>query len=755
MPQDNTLGAPTEGLGQTVTFAIGGQGSTPQATAVRRGQLRNNPTGGGAQRTAQALQIPESTGAVNTLRTLARFGEEIIKPHLEAERNRSFMQGMQQAAQGQAITEIVEDQPWYSKAFGSTSVVDGARAYTASAKAAASAAKIEGDMDNLRKLSASEFGAYTADLLTSSQTGDATTDMMLTQQISSTFPGVMKAQAKAHFRYQQEMMETAVGDNFDANFSRLGNSDLQARKPDTTKEQGDVLGDGIKVLESLVVPAGMQPERFNHILTQRAAKQIMQGNFAVGDLLESSGKLAELTADEQTHIRQATSKARQDAKMRLPLPFAERYAAWRSLSEEPSATKDSIAEEATAINLEYANLTGDRAAFLDVGAVALNLEQRTRFERQQLKAAEHLRDTASRVEGNKLAREEAEITYVGEVAAMLKTNSTMYLGSVKKDDMQKAWTALQRTSDPASFARTLAVQSAYGNVYEAGKDILQGNIATSFMGTGNPGKLYETYLTQYLPLVTAAGDSEVAARAYAGPHAELMTKYHKLAAAYGGQLDQTQRDTLYATLANPAPPAISAKREKEITQALGTSWITDAYRWTFNVDKVEPVRPKELARELDKSISPNLPIEQGIDDALRSDTTLTLLGGQHWRVPSNATRLDTWLINQQDGRVVESEKNRAAQHAFGLAATAAGIESVPSVFQIADNAGMPQMYLTGIGSDGKPKVALVSGREVAELWAARTASKQLTREDLSFGPLLTHPYEPKPGRPSIYSGFGF
>ena len=106
MANENFLGAPTEGLGQTVTFAAGSQGSMSQAGAGQRVQQRDEVQGGFGVNPQRAQHIQERAPDP-TMGVLFKMGAEILAPAIKAEQEAGFVRGMQQAAAGQAITDIV------------------------------------------------------------------------------------------------------------------------------------------------------------------------------------------------------------------------------------------------------------------------------------------------------------------------------------------------------------------------------------------------------------------------------------------------------------------------------------------------------------------------------------------------------------------------------------------------------------------------------------------------------------------------
>ncbi|RPA32810.1 hypothetical protein EGC79_20400 [Shewanella vesiculosa] len=164
MAKDNTLGAPTEGLGQTVTFTASGGVGVPQLQIPDRGAVRMGTQGGAPTSSGQARQV-QAAQPDPTMAALMKLGGNLLAPAVKREQETQFMQGMQRAAEGEAVKEIVDEQPWYSKVFGATSLVDGARTYTAAAKAASIATDLDSRMPEIAKRPRQGFASPVNDLL--------------------------------------------------------------------------------------------------------------------------------------------------------------------------------------------------------------------------------------------------------------------------------------------------------------------------------------------------------------------------------------------------------------------------------------------------------------------------------------------------------------------------------------------------------------------------------------------------------------
>ena len=738
MSNDNTMGAPTEGLGQTVTFAARSGGGVPQTTASNRQSLRMENRGGGAQRTAQALQVPPAQPDA-TVQALFKLGGEMLRPHVEAERQAKYVEGMQKAAQGQAITEIVEEQPWYSKIFGSTSLVDGARAYTATAKATSVAVDLESNMEELKRLSPNEFSKHTADIMKNATTGDSATDMMISQQLGQTLPAVMKGQAKAHIRYKQEKFDEGMDATFTANFALLGAVDSEARKPNATKDSGDTLEQELSVLKAMTPPPEIDRAHFNKVLAKSAVKAIMQGNFAVANLLDNSKVIDSFSPEEQIAIRAATNKARVDAKLRLPLEFSEKLEGWMTLSGEEGTDRKGIIKGAEDINAEYTKLTGDSAPYLTAEHTARNLAALTREQRQQLATSIRERDKASTT----IAKAEAQQAVVVGIAGMLESG-TAYVGDNKKADLQDAWAYVKATASPEKFAKMLVQNSDY-NINEAYKDTLRAGVTASMMGQGNSNLLYRVYTEQYLPLIKASGDGgEAVARQYAGDKGEILSTYHRL--AQGRPLDQTTQDVFYADVARPQPK--TAKNQADIVKEITNSLPMRAVKGIFMRDDFQPVDPTGLANELATSMDPKLDTADAIKLALKNDATLSVAGGYHWRRNPEATDVKAYFRKDTTHAVPIDEENRAFRFTADKIAHEAGIDGSARIEQITDNAGIPRFYAIGVGSDGNVKVGIFTGATVSSQWAAAKETSMTKPENWHWGDA---PAQIPEGQPSIYA----
>lgn len=734
MANDNTLGAPTEGLGQTVTFATSGRQGVPQMQAAQRGALRTGGSGGEALRTSQALQVQEARPDP-TFQALARLGGELLKPHIEAERNASYMKGFQRAAQNEAISEIVDEQPWYSKLFGPTNLVDGARAYTASAQAANIATQIEADMPNLRKLSGDEFSRHMAQQMTSANTGDDATNMMVQASVINSMAGTAKIQAKAHLRYKQEVLETGRKNNVSAQATRLWTLDQASRSPNSTVELGDAGTSARQVLDSLVVPANEDVAHFYKTVGEPLVSAVANGNFAAFDLLEGSKRLDAMPVDLQTSLRRAHSIARSEARIKLPLDFANKIDALEALSRKADATPEVLRAATDKLNAEYTQITGDRTPLRDIAHFSQDLGTLRRTQELEAARLDHAKANAA----TQAEREQLDQNDTIKVAGMLATG--VDVRGYPRGKVQDAWAyTAQTTADKSKLSAIRAGQAARGNIDEGHEGYLRNSIQAA-LANGDGPSLHLLYTNEYLPLVKAAGEGrEDIAQKYVGAYGDVMAKYHSYVLGMrNAPMGVTEQRVAYSTAVAPTPPKSSKEQVTTATSELTHNWLGAGFTRLGDADFVTLKDPKGLAAQIAGHMSPVLPAKTAVLVAQSKVDGLTVLGGHWWVRPVGsstvqgrevpvASRLDEWLLTSESAstemrKVANNEQNRAIEHSIGLAVTAGGLVS-SQIVQGRDDplTKEPVLFVHGMNEYGEKRIIIVTGDQIKRDWHAKQTS---------------------------------
>lgn len=249
-----------------------------------------------------------------TLESLMGFADKAFGKQLDDIKQEQFLKGMQQAAGGEALTDIINEQPWYTKIFGPTGAADGARAYTAAAAVTSWANQQDADMAELRKVSPDQIPAYLNKAVNDRKTGDTTTDVLIGMQIMKEAPALLKRHARENYKYQQEEAVKARYSAMDAAATSLqltGVAEPGMYTADEVEQRVQSLY-GALLLKPGEDEASQQATLKTFIEAQGAA-----GNFHVLNRMQNDGILNDLAPEAQAgitkYIRQASLQQASDA----------------------------------------------------------------------------------------------------------------------------------------------------------------------------------------------------------------------------------------------------------------------------------------------------------------------------------------------------------------------------------------------------------------------------------------------------------
>jgi hypothetical protein len=749
MASDNVLGAPTEGLGQTVTFAANGGAGIPQAQGPQRQAVRNSFQANAGQ-VSQGQYVADRKPDA-TLGVLLKMGADILAPKLEEERTASYMQGMQQAAEGQVVADIVDEQPWYSRMFGTTPLVDGARAYTAFAKAQEVSSAFEDEMPELRKLSGKEFAAEATRRVTMTKTGDQATDMLVMQQLTKTLPQKMATQAKQHYLYQQETLVNSqraaltsamTGVNKLAAKYRASNKDEQAVPGDAympgaeNTDRGELLGAQLAVAEAVRRPEGMDPKLHSRNVTEAISLSLAEGNLDGAYTLYDAGVLKSLEPEHQQHLISAMASAERQKRATLPTELVRDIAAMKNA--EYTSDPAGIVQAHAAINAKYAKLTGAREPLFGNGDLSTTLAQWERVDMQRSEALARAHATATKAAD----KEAAYKAVVDDAAGRLLVGQ--FPASATEKQVQEAWNKLAAEKDQTKvFAAraTMQLNNDFDKTFQAAFRINVGNAIAST----DPSAMHNVYVQQYLPLVNAAQSrgTAVASAYLGGDLASAMERYHELRQSRPGD-DSEEARIMGVQIAaeKPVKPLGDSKRDNAIREAAKTGFIANTFNKLFGTDVVpmSATTERALANYLAPAINAapdGMDIEQAFSHALSSkqQTNLTVMGGAFWERGHGETDFKAWMRKQvqPDGTVAvsPSEYNRATRFAFDATLEAQGLKDGGQVIQLADRQGVPVLMVMGIDKDEQQRWAVVTGTDIQQKWATRNDFKDVSKTPMA------------------------
>jgi hypothetical protein len=302
---DNILGAPAEGFGQNITFAFRPDDRnmpTLDAAHEARGAsgVQGSPTNPGVPHLQPVGLVQHDP----TMDLLSKVADAVIGPRIKQARAEAFVSGMQRAANGEAVKDIAEGQPWYTTIFGDGDVVEGARQYTAQAKAAEAAGAVEDSMGEVRKLAPDAAHGYYTDLIAKHLTGDAVTDAAVMRSFAGTLPATMRRQAKEHYAWRQEEASDAESRAFMANASLL-----QKRAGAATQTDDEYATNAVQFFSGMRPAAGRDLESWTKARTKDLLGLAQAGQFHAIGVIRNTGLLDQLHPDQRTKIESAIDTA--------------------------------------------------------------------------------------------------------------------------------------------------------------------------------------------------------------------------------------------------------------------------------------------------------------------------------------------------------------------------------------------------------------------------------------------------------------
>lgn len=320
----NVFAAPTEGFGQTVSFAFDPRGEVPQQRPVNSQGPRVNASGvSGTQRYNPQVNVQSAPDP--TAQLLMKAGGDILAKELDAAQNAEYIAGMQRAMSGEALADVKESVPWYAKIFGDTPVIEGARAYTAQDTVNRVLTRETSSIRQLEQLGPEDAGKHFANVLQNAMTGDKATDGIVMKQMVDQMPALMKAQAKAHYAYGQRKASAAMTESMLSGGVALQQFG-EMFAADQVSEQ-DMKLRAQQYVQSVLPPAGIDEESYQKTVTSAMLNMAQTGNFHALGALKDTGILGALTAEQSTRIEAAiTSKsaqARNDYAVKYSRTIAE------------------------------------------------------------------------------------------------------------------------------------------------------------------------------------------------------------------------------------------------------------------------------------------------------------------------------------------------------------------------------------------------------------------------------------------------
>ena len=294
-------------------------------------------------------------GGDKTAAAIFGFAETMLKPVAQEVAARKFLEGVQRASSGEALTEIVNTQPWYSKIFGPSSAVEGARQYSLDAQAAKFDAAVQQAMPTLRNTSPDELPGIIQKMSKEFETGDPTTDAQLGLRLTKVLPNLIQAHTREYYKAQQEH---AYNQRFDA--AQQNATALQLVSQNAMASEDDKLLRQANFLQGFVLPAGVDPESHKQFIQTSLASLAEAGQFHALDVAIKNGVTKALSPEKRLQLERTINQFKKQHVMEARDSYAKDFAEIYDRAHNDTGYAPADVEAAyNDLDSRYAKLSGN------------------------------------------------------------------------------------------------------------------------------------------------------------------------------------------------------------------------------------------------------------------------------------------------------------------------------------------------------------------------------------------------------------
>ena len=310
--------------------------------------------GGGG---AQFQGINPAPADNSTFELVMKLGESILAPAMAKKQSEVFLEGARRVAQGEALGDIVEEQPWYTKIFGESASVQGARTVAQTTQVDRFNSELMDNMEELQQVGPEEIGKIVNQKMKDLLTGDPIADAVIQQKMVESTGRFYTAHAKNHYKYVQSDMQAKVTDRVIGAAGLLQRGAKQYRDGVINDKDWQELQ--VTTAQSLAPIQGQSTQSYWDAIETAGVDALVQGNHHFFTMLEETGILAEAPPE--------TRKELMDQRRKYEAVTRETEGYWQygpqiaQLKAAASTGQISPAEIATQVermNAEFAALTG-------------------------------------------------------------------------------------------------------------------------------------------------------------------------------------------------------------------------------------------------------------------------------------------------------------------------------------------------------------------------------------------------------------
>lgn len=462
-----------------VTTIQAGQPGGSQAGIVNPASLSTNPN--------YNLQ-PVSDSMRRSMAAIDGLIGKTLEPVIQRKQQEQFLDGAARVMQGEAVKEIVDDQPFFSRLFGPGATQQGAQAMGAMARVADASTWAVESMPELRKQTPQEFRKTLTAQTETFMTGDPDTDFVIRKQLLEKWQPLMNMHVKEHYGYVQEQAKSAwYGLNMSnsKSFNKfMTMSDGTPRDPAVDDKAA------MDLVAQLSQPSGVADKAYPSMLKDALTGMAESGDFHSISAARRGGLLNKLPPDDAAEIENKQNAVEQKLygevlgtrEFGLPkvellaaarhnaIPIADAYKAADALNKSVNRKYGTQSQYITEKELSAAYAQGldqkyAAAEKADKGLAELDKEARTTRQNQAAFAVGNAGEIAALQEGGeKRMQLDVGVAYAtilkdknGGVAAadavLIKNANTP-----QHFELQTVQAQFKATTDAAPFGYTDAVR---------------------------------------------------------------------------------------------------------------------------------------------------------------------------------------------------------------------------------------------------------------------------------------------------------
>lgn len=507
--------------------------SSPEQRVRPVSQLRGSVQGGGvvgptpvrANFDRSAAQFDSST--LDALRSMA---DNLIDPMVQRRQEELFYEGARKQIEGEKLQDIVQEQPWYSKIFGPSASVQGARTMAQMQAVENFATNMQRDMTRLRTLSGDEFQQEVmARISEAAELGDATSNVAVQTQLLESMGPLIRNHTAEHFSWVQEQMQEQFTGTLVSN-ARFMQSAVQGLTTGRMSEEdyGQVQANVAMALQPI---EGQTPDSYWAGVQVATEEAMATGNFHFVNVVEQT-LYEHMPAEQRVKFLNDRRKYEiQTASDMAVGEFSIDLAQLRAYSSEgqisPQGTWDRINE----INRRFRAKTGLNRDLIDASAAEGILTNNLKgIISEQRAASERARDFAEKQALLAQQTHQAQVSFLGGFAP-----SYVAQGGDRQLTQDAAWGAIQGLraleaeglKPVGTWAATVAnaANTDGGFVVKQLENTIQRGINLTVGGDYGPA--FEESYQLWREIYEAPEGGELAAAAYAGAYAGQMEQYHR------------------------------------------------------------------------------------------------------------------------------------------------------------------------------------------------------------------------------------